>query len=204
MGLGSANEVIRRKKTRLSEPRHQATRFSEPGHQRGYTLVEVLVVVVILGIAAALAAPSMGQAGVLRIQAAVRTVVADITFAQMDALGYQEQRAIVFDVDKNEYTLVQVNGGIVDPENDALYDPRGADQRYRVSLNDEVFGGTRIESVQFDGDNVLIFDEMGGPVATPGSSTLSDGGSITLTGPLSRFRVDVAAFTGRVTVTRLD
>ncbi len=170
----------------------------------GYTLIEVLVVVVILGIAGAMVAPSMSQAGVLRIQAAVRTIVADITFAQMDALGYQEQRAIVFDTNNNQYTLVQVNGSTIDVDNDALYDIRGPQQRYRVSLNDEVFGGTVIEAVEFDGDNVLIFDEMGGPVSTPGSSTLSQGGSITIAGPLSRFRVDVAAFTGRVTVTRLD
>lgn len=170
----------------------------------GYTLIEVLVVVVILGIAGAMVAPAMGQAGVLRIQAAVRTIVADISFAQMDALGYQEQRAIVFDIDKNEYTLVQVNGTTIDADNDALYDIRGPQQRYRVSLNAEVFGGTVIESVDFDGDNVLIFDEIGGLVSAPGSGTLSQGGTIVLAGPLSRYRVDVAAFTGRVTVTRLD
>ena len=184
-------------------------RFKNPSKaivraRSGYTLIEVLVVVVILGIAGAMVAPSMSQAGVLRIQAAVRTIVADITFAQMDALGYQEQRAIVFDTENNEYTLVQVNGSTIDVDNDALYDTRGPQQRYRVSLNAEVFGGTVIEAVEFDGDNVLIFDEMGGPVSTPGSSTLSQGGSITIAGQLSRFRVDVAAFTGRVTVTRLD
>lgn len=173
-------------------------------YHAGYTLIEVLIVVVILGIAGAMVAPSMSQAGVLRIQSAVRTIVADITFAQMDALGYQEQRAIVFDIDNNEYTLVQVNGSTIDVDNDALYDIRGPGQRYRVSLNDEVFGGTVIESVDFDGDNVLIFDEIGGPVSTPGSSTLSQGGTIVLAGPLSRFRVEIAAFTGRVTVTRLD
>ena len=170
----------------------------------GYTLIEVLIVVMIMGIAAAVVAPTTSQAGVLRIQAAVRTLVADITFAQMDALGYQEQRAIVFDTEENSYTLVQVNGSTIDVENDALYDPRGPGQRYTVDFNREIFGGTVIESAEIDDDNVLVFDEMGGPVAEPGSSTLSDGGSITLAGPLSRFRVDVAAFTGRVTVTRLD
>ena len=170
----------------------------------GYTLIEVLIVVVILGIAAAIVTPNLSQAGVLRIQSAVRTLVADISFAQMDALGYQQQRAIVFDIDNNMYTLVEVNGNIIDVENDALYDLKGPGQRYEVSFNDEVFGGTVIESAEIDGDNILIFDELGGPVATPGSNTLSDGGSITLSGPLSTFRVDVAAFTGRITVTRLD
>jgi prepilin-type N-terminal cleavage/methylation domain-containing protein len=170
----------------------------------GYTLIEVLVVVVILGIAGSLVAPSLGQAGVLRIQSAVRMIVSDITFAQMDALGYQEQRAIVFDVDENLYTLIQVNGSTIDVDADALYDPKGPDQRYRIFLNEEVYGGTVIESVDFDGNNTLIFDEMGGPVAAPGTSTLSDGGSIVLAGPMSRWRINVAAFTGRVTVTRLD
>jgi prepilin-type N-terminal cleavage/methylation domain-containing protein len=179
---------------------HNSTKIAS----RAYTLIEVLVVVTILGIAGAMVAPSMGQVGALRIQAAVRMIVADITFAQMDALGYQEQRAIVFDVDLNEYTLVQVNGTIIDAENDALYDPKGPEQRYRISLNDEVYGGTIIESASFDGDSTLIYDEMGGPVAAPGTSTLSDGGSIILAGPLSRYRIDIAAFTGRVTVTRLD
>ncbi|MDF1810046.1 MAG: type II secretion system protein [Phycisphaerales bacterium] len=172
--------------------------------RNAYTLIEVLVVVTILGIAGAVVAPSLGQAGALRIQAAVRMIVSDITFAQMDALGYQEQRAIVFDVDNNGYTLIQVNGTSIDVDADALYDPKGPGQRYRISLNNEIYGGTVIESADFDGNTTLIYDEMGGPVSAPGTSTLSDGGSIVLAGPLSRFRIDIAAFTGRVTVTRLD
>lgn len=171
---------------------------------RGYTLVEVLLVVTIMGIAGAIAAPSLGSAGVLRIQSAVRMIVSDITFAQMDALGYQEQRAIVFDVDNNSYTLIQVNGNVIDPDADALYDIKGPGQRYRIDLNDEKYGGVVIESASFDGNSTIIFDEMGGPVSAPGTSNLSDGGSVILAGPASRWRINVAAFTGRVTVTRLD
>ncbi len=170
----------------------------------GYTLIEVLVVVTILGIAAAVVTPNLSQAGIFRIQAAVRTLVSDISFAQMDALGYQEQRAIVFDVDANEYVLVEVQGSTVDPENNAIYDVNRSDQRYVVSFNNDLFGDTVIESAVFDDDNILIFDEIGGPVATAGSSTLSEGGSIVLSSPLSRYRVDVAAFTGRITITQLD
>jgi len=171
---------------------------------RGYTLVEVLIVVVILGISGAVVAPSLGSAGVLRVQSAVRMMVSDITYAQMDALGYQEQRAIVFDIDNNQYTLVQVTDSIIDVDADALYDPKGPNQRYRVNFNDEVFGGAIIESAAFDGNAILIFDEIGGPVSAPGTSNLSDGGAIVIAGPSSRWRINIAAFTGRVTVTRLD
>ena len=63
---------------------------------RAYTLLEVLVVVTILGTAAAIVVPSMGSAGNLRVQTAVREVIADITFAQSDAVAYQTRRAIIF------------------------------------------------------------------------------------------------------------
>lgn len=172
--------------------------------RRGYTLVEVLVTVMIMGIAGSVVIPSMSGAGVLRIQAGVRTVVADINFAQMDALAYQEPRGIVFDTENNAYTIVQVFGSTIDPDADALYDPRGPGQRYRVNLDDHDFGGAVIENLDLNGGNVLIFDEIGGPVAAPGSDTLSSGGSLELAGPQGRFRINIAAFSGRVTVTKLD
>jgi len=171
---------------------------------RGYTLVEMLIVITILGISAALVIPSMSSAGVLRIQAAVRSVVADITFAQMDALAYQEPRAVVFDEDNNMYTLTNVFGATIDADTDALFDPKGPGQRYRVMLDGERFGGSFLRDISLNGGNAIIFDEMGAPIAAPASSTLSDGGSVQIEGPSSRFRIDIAAFTGRVTVVQLN
>jgi prepilin-type N-terminal cleavage/methylation domain-containing protein len=55
--------------------------------RRAYTLVEMLITVVILAIAAALVIPSMGQTGVLRVQGALRMVVSDLTTAQSDAVA---------------------------------------------------------------------------------------------------------------------
>ncbi len=175
--------------------------MNRPG---GYTLVELLITITIMGIAAALVIPSMGSAGVLRIQSAVRSVVADITFAQMDALAYQEPRAVVFDEDANMYTLTHVPGGVIDPDADALFDPKGPEERYRVLLDGEQFGGSFLSDVSFNGGSAVIFDEMGAPIAAVGSATLSDGGSVRIQGPSSQFRIDIAAFTGRVTVVRLN
>ncbi len=173
-------------------------------HRRGYTLVEMLITVTILGIAGTMVLPSMRSLGVLRTQAAVRAVVADITFAQMDALGYQEPRAVVFDEDANMYTLCEVVGESIDVEADALFDPKGPDERYRLHMDNERFGGAYISDISLNSGTALIFDEQGAPVAAAGSTTLSDGGSITITGPDSAFRIDIAAFTGRVTVVQID
>lgn len=172
--------------------------------RRGYTLVELLIVITILGISAAMVIPSMGSVGVLRIQSAVRSVVADITFAQMDALAYQEMRAVVFDEDNNMYTLTTVTGGTIDPDADALFDPKGPGGLYRVPLDNEQFGGSFLRDISLNGGTAIIFDEQGAPIASPTSTTLSDGGSVQIEGPSSRFRIDVAAFTGRVTVVQLD
>lgn len=180
------------------------TRIANKANRTGYTLIEVLIVVVAMGIAGAVVIPSMGGAHVLKVQAAVRSVVADITFAQMDALGYQEPRGIVFDDEDNSYTLIRITDSDIDLDTDALYDPKGPDQRYTVDLDDHDFGGAVISAIDLNGGNVLIFDEIGGPVAEAGSDALSSGGSVTITAPSGRFRIDIAAFTGRVTVVQLD
>lgn len=172
--------------------------------RRGYTLIEVLIVVVVLGIMGALIVPSMGTTSVLRIQASVRAIVSDITFAQSDALAYQQRRAVVFDTGAlNGYTLVEVKGAVIDPVADAMYDPGGPGGRYIVSLNDPRFGGAQITFAEFDGDAALIFDEMGGPVIAPDSDTPSSGGRIIIEGSDQVFQITVEAFTGRVTVQKL-
>jgi prepilin-type N-terminal cleavage/methylation domain-containing protein len=168
-----------------------------------YTLLEILVVVTVLGIAGALIVPSMGQTGVLRVQAAVRTIVADITFAQSDALAYQRRRAIVFTPELNTYVLVEVNGTAVNPATDAMYDADGPNGRYQVTLDSAKFAGARIDAAVFDGGSTLIFDEMGGPVLAATGDTPSAGGTITVTGSGATFEIRVEAYTGRVTVNRI-
>jgi prepilin-type N-terminal cleavage/methylation domain-containing protein len=171
----------------------------------GYTLVEVLIVVTVLGIAAALIAPSMGTTGVLRIQAAARQLVADITFAQSDALAYQSRRAIVFLPGENRYVVCEVNGPIVDPATDAIFNPSRPAEKYDITIDAEKMGGAQITMADFGGDpiNVLVFDELGGPVQAPDSELPSSGGFVQITGSGFVYRVQVEAYTGRVTVTNV-
>lgn len=171
--------------------------------QRGYTLVEVLVVVTVLGLAAAMIVPSMGSTGVLRIQSAARQLVADITYAQSDALAYQTRRAVVFLPGENRYVVCEVNGAIVDPETDAIFSSSHPGDKFDVTIDAEKMGGAQISVANFDGDNVLVFDEMGGPVQAPDSETPSSGGFVQISGSGFVYRVAVEPYTGRVTVTNV-
>jgi prepilin-type N-terminal cleavage/methylation domain-containing protein len=166
-------------------------------HERcAYTLIEILIVVVILGIAGALVIPTFGQTEILRIQAAVRTIVSDINLAQSDALARQQQRALVFDVPANRYVIVEVPGGVIDPNLNRIRS---------VNLNNaHKFHTTRLETVDFDGQPVLVFDSMGGPVVAPGSNAPGTGGTIVISGSGSIFEIKVEAYTGRVSVRRLQ
>lgn len=63
---------------------------------RAYTLIELLMVVAILGIAASLLVPQMIGLGRLETSSAVRHLIADITFAQSEALASQGYHRIHF------------------------------------------------------------------------------------------------------------
>ena len=170
---------------------------------RAYTLLEVLVVVTILGTAAAIVVPSMSSAGNLRVQTAVRELVADITYAQSDAVAYQARRAIIFYEDEGRYVLCEVRGSVIDPDVDALFDRTRDGNRYEVIWDEERTAGAAIIEVDFDGDNILLFDELGGPVETLDGERPSTGGFIRIRDAIGQtFRIDVEAYTGRVVVER--
>jgi len=171
--------------------------------RRAFTLLEMLIVITVLGIAGALVIPSMGQTGVLRVQAAVRTIVADISVAQSDAVGFQEKRCVLFDVESSSYRLVAVPGDVIDAALNTLYDPTSRTGLYEVSFAEAMFGDARITSADFDGDSALVFDALGGPVESLAGNTPSQQpGRVTVEGSGQSFTITVEPFTGRVTVTR--
>lgn len=164
-------------------------------------MIELLVVIVILGIAGAMVIPAMGETGILKVQGALRAIVADMTFAQSDAVAFQEKRAMVFDVASSSYTLVAVPGNSVDMNANTLYDPTRRDGRYTIDFREGRFGDARITSADFGGgSHTLIFDAMGGPLESAGSNNPGQGGTVRVQGSGSAWVITVEAFTGRVTV----
>src|SRR5690554_431827 len=72
----------------------QANRNSVFRRQRAYTLIELLLVVAILGLASAILIPQLANRDSMEVQAAVRQIIADLSFAQSDALAHQEYRRV--------------------------------------------------------------------------------------------------------------
>lgn len=158
--------------------------------------------VVILGICRAMVIPSMGSTNILKVQGALRQIVSDITFAQSDAVAFQEKRAVCFDTTNSSYSVVQVPGSTIDLAANTMYDPTRSGGKWLVSFpNDPRMGDARITSADFgSGSKNLIFDGMGGLIADPGSNNPGPGGTIRVTGSGSSWTITVEAFTGRVTV----
>lgn len=174
----------------------RASRMHSTALPRAYTLVELILVIAILGIAATLVIPTMGQTGVLKVQGAIRTIVADLAIAQSDCIAYQKGRALILhneDPSNPRYVVCEVNGPNIDESVDKISEQK---------LGGEEFGFSVYDHINLT-NNMIVFDELGGPVAGPQSSTPAPAQSFEIVGSGQRFRVNIEAYTGRVTVESL-
>lgn len=173
---------------------------------RAFTLAEVIVTVAILAVAALCVQPILSGRGDIDAQSAARRLIADLAFAQGDAMNRQQFRRLHFFDDGSGWCLLAIDAA----ELDASFDPEvarfvqtpvagaGLGGAMRVDFGrDGLYTGLRIASVEIDGDaRDLTFDPMGGLVTRTGSA--SAGGSVMLVGTDATYRVDFAPFTGKV------
>lgn len=172
---------------------------------RGYTLIEVLIVVTVIGLASAIVVPHMLDASTLGIQAAARTVIADLLYAQNEAVIHQRPYRVTIDTDAERYWLESDldRDGDLDPVElqwrvgggDQLIDFL-ADDRFRgISIAKATKAGGNYTFTEDNGLIVIEFNELGEPVQ--GGDTYI---GLVAASADQRFVVHVAAFTGRVTV----
>jgi len=137
-----------------SKPRPSAARRS-----RGLTLVELMIVVTIIAIAAALAVPRLGGTQTTRLRAAAELLAADLAFAQIESIAHgDDPRMVVFDPDASEYHLAASS-----TPDTPLDNPVGG-QPYRVAFGQGRAGeldGVSIQSLDVGGDDRLGFGLYG-------------------------------------------
>jgi prepilin-type N-terminal cleavage/methylation domain-containing protein len=177
----------------------------------GYTLIELLIVIAILGISGALLVPYMVNRDTMNAQSAVRRVIGDLSFAQSDALAHQQLRRVHFYDDGHGYCVTRVtdadlsqpfNQATADYIRDPLAGP-GSGGNYIVDfVTDERFKGIIIESTDIDGGgHDLHFDTLGGTIMAGGAP--GTGGTIILASGPERYQITISPFTGKLTVVKL-
>lgn len=153
--------------------------------RRGFTLTEMLMVIVLLAITATIVGPQMLEAGTMRAQAAGRAVIADILFAQSDAIARQTRRRVAFNPTADRYAVTDDAGAPV------ASGWTGSGNHEVDFSTDSRFDGVQLLSADFDGGTVLTFDALGAPVSS---------GQVELVSGKTRYRITVASVTGRVTI----
>ena len=150
-----------------------------------FTLAEMVVVIIIMAIAAAIIIPQAVGTSSLQAQSAARMVMADLEYAQSEAIFTQSLVTVTFDSAGNSYTISNASGPLVHPINK---------EEYVVDLDSQTgLESVSISAVSFAG-SAVTFDALGAP---------DSGGSVTVSAKEHAYQITVAPVSGRVTVTRL-
>ena len=162
-------------------------RFAAPPTRRrrsAFTLTEILMVVVILGIAAGVVIPMIGQTDDINLSAASRKLISDLLMAQNYAITHQTNVQVSFQP-PGQYTLTEIPA-VGAPT--VLTDPL-TNKAYIVR-----FGNTALAKVTLANTDAAVtftFTSLGSP---------QQGGAVTLNSGARSIVVQVAAITGKVTV----
>jgi prepilin-type N-terminal cleavage/methylation domain-containing protein len=164
--------------------------------RHGFTLAEVLVVVVILAIAATIVIPMMGDTNDMKVASAARQVVSTLLYAQTLAISTQQRHQVVFDSVSNEYEIQDESGNVI-------MDPVSPGQPFRISYtNHPQLRPVVIDSVDIGGTNIVWFDRLGAPYEgdISGNQFLLSQGTITLVAGTNSMNVQVEPVSGRINI----
>ena len=166
---------------------------------RGFTLIEILVVVVILGIAAAIVVPAIGSRSDLKATSAARMIMADLIYTQNRSIAQQKYHWVRFDKAAQTYEVLDQ----IYPSAVLVTHPVEA-SNFVVTLGPSGAKPIRdvtIDSALFDGKSILAFDELGTPYAyDAGTNTLTPmtSGSIVLACGTLKLTITVEPFSGEL------
>jgi len=158
-------------------------------------MIELMVVVAIIAIAAAIAVPMASSGGHMQLRAAVNMVAADLEYAKSMSISRGQRYAVAFNSSTESYQILDENGATISH-------PVRKGSPYAVSFSsDSRLSSVEIVSVNFDGVSTVGFDYLGIPYSITGApGALLNTGVITLRAAGVTRTVSVEAVTGYISV----
>jgi len=174
------------------------TSYSTQFRQAAFSLIEILMVLAILGIMAAIMVPSIGTTGDSQAASAVRVLQADLDLARSMALTTQQPYAVVFSTDLKSYKVVANYAGMGGDYSTvtAIDDPATPQKKRDVTLSVlNKMGLVAPVSLSLGGKTYVKFLSQGDPEV---------GGTITVTAGKSAWTITIQPLTGMMTVAQVS
>jgi prepilin-type N-terminal cleavage/methylation domain-containing protein len=166
----------------------------------GFTLIELMIVIVILGVAAAIVIPMASSAASMQIRSAVNMMAADLEYAKSMAIGTGQAHSVVFDAANERYWIVR---GYQGADTDAIEHPVKKGFPYVISFaSDGRLSQVEIVSTDFNGNgnNIVSFDYLGSPYKGGAIPAALNSGVVTLQAGEAGRTVRVEPVTGFISI----
>ncbi len=177
-------------------------------HQcRAFTLIEILAVVFILGLTAAVVLPQMGTRDDLKASAAARMMMADLVYAQNRAITYQANHYVKFDLTHKKYSLTDSGQNVLThPVNQTSYTMTyGAGGSYGLTDTSLSIDSINLVGVSNTQQTTLGFDDLGTPLVyhTDGTIETLTTGTVVVKSNSYKLQITIAPYTGQLSVTNI-
>ncbi len=160
----------------------------------GFTFIELVVVMIVLGIAALLAVPMFSSAADSQLQAAANTIAADLEYVKNLAITRQMNLTVVFDSANESYLVQETATGTT------IAHPTKAGSTFTVNFAPDHRTNQVDFTALFDGVSSITFDYLGTPYSGTGTASAMAAGQISLTAGTFSTTVTVEPVTGYVSI----